>query len=239
MRRFKEKSLLTDEMKKELEDIIFESLDIPTDEELANIVIPKELDEKMLAYVRQVDRDNEVKRKKARRKKITQVCAASLAVVLLSGTITVASVDALRVKYFGFLTNENEDSIEFKPNDKSPLLEGWSDFWYPEYVPEGFELTYVSDDGVEKLLFFETSDKKQSIAVSVLPADAHLGYDIEHGDMEQIKIDGDQGYILKDNENKNINFIAMKAENTIMIDASGYLDDEEIIKMAESLVFNE
>ncbi|MEG2785802.1 MAG: DUF4367 domain-containing protein, partial [Anaerovoracaceae bacterium] len=179
--------------------IILEEMMDEQEENYDNVIIPGEIDKKMLDFMKTADEQRERKYTKKREKKYSQICVAAVVAIIVTTTITVASVDALRIKYFGFLLKQNEGNISFTPKeDPDNLLAGWSDYWYPEYIPEGFELIYVENNQIEKLLRFDSKETDAFIIITEDFVQGNIGMDTDWATMTEMEVNGVNGYLFED-----------------------------------------
>lgn len=218
--------------------IILEEMMDEQEENYDNVIIPGEIDKKMLDFMKTADEQRERKYTKKRRKKYSQICVAAVVAIIVTTTITVASVDALRIKYFGFLLKQNEGNISFTPKeDPDNLLAGWSDYWYPEYIPEGFELIYVENNQIEKLLRFDSKETDAFIIITEDFVQGNIGMDTDWATMTEMEVNGVNGYLFEDDSSNLRTLMWMKDDVTFMVCGNNTRDSQMIIKMGESLKY--
>lgn len=218
--------------------IILEEMMDEQEENYDNVIIPGEIDKKMLDFMKTADEQRERKYTKKREKKYSQICVAAVVAIIVTTTITVASVDALRIKYFGFLLKQNEGNISFTPKeDPDNLLAGWSDYWYPEYIPEGFELIYVENNQIEKLLRFDSKETDAFIIITEDFVQGNIGMDTDWATMTEMEVNGVNGYLFEDDSSNLRTLMWMKDDVTFMVCGNNTRDSQMIIKMGESLKY--
>ena len=68
--------------------------------------------------------------------------------------------EAFRIKVFSFFSNDSDGSVTIR-SEENQLLAGWEDYWYPEYMPDGFELVGAEEDDMGKYMLFESDNSDE------------------------------------------------------------------------------
>ena len=126
------------------------------------------------------------------------------------------------------MINENEEE----------LLAGWSDYWYPEYMPEGFILDGAEADEIEKAMHFSLVNGDAEIIISAKNSDNRvIEHNIEDTEMEEVNIGYYKGYMFTDKLYNTCDVIWQTDETLIVIFAINYTDKGQILKIAENLKY--
>ncbi|WP_455527131.1 DUF4367 domain-containing protein [Huintestinicola sp.] len=151
------------------------------------------------------------------------VCAA----VIVVFSISVVSVDALRIKFLDWLTNVHSNHNSY--NDIYML----NDITTPSYLPDGYKLQmYIKEDEIETQTYI--NDNNNTITIINNTSDIVFNTDNESIDTEFVKINDFIGlYSQKGNDsslmwsNDNTSFIVTTDDVKI--------DKNQIVQIAQSL----
>lgn len=211
-------SEMLEKMGKELEEEYKNMEDIPPDPEAGK------------RFYRALDREYKKGRRREFGKKAAKfgryavtVCAA----VIVAVSISVVSVDALRVKFLDWLANIRPTHTTY--NDYSRL----NSIYVPEYLPKDYVLQSFNNEGVLTTETFSDSEENH-IMLTVCPEDFVYNADNENTDNEVIKINDSVGiYFVKDD---CITLIWNKEGNNYTISTNDFsISKDEIIKIAQSI----
>lgn len=205
-----------------------------------------EPDTKILEMVRAVDKGcithgEDTKKKAPHGSRSFGRLSRYVAVFLISciSVVTVGAVtsDAFRAKLFNIFVSEETGSVVLESIPEDSPMEGWSDYWYPEYLPEGFKFTAAEDSGLEKIIRFDSIDSDGCIIITIWNSEGHTAsYNTEGKEYGNISIGEYDGYYFDDKEDSTCIVTWLTEEQTIMMSAQN-VDKGEIIKVAESMVY--
>ena len=211
-------SEMLEKMGKELEEEYKNMEDIPPDPEAGK------------KFYKAIDREY----KKGRRREFGQkaakfgryavtVCAA----VIVAVSISVVSVDALRVKFLDWLANIHSTHDSY--NDFSHM----NDVYFPEHIPNGYSLKTFNNEGVLiSETFTDSSDNY--IKLIICPEDFVLNSDNEENDIENVNVNNSTGiYMIKDEFVSLIWNVDGKKYTMSTNDVS--ISKEELVKIAQSI----
>ena len=211
-------SEMLEKMGKELEEEYKNMEDIPPDPEAGK------------KFYKAIDREYKKGRRRAFGKKAAKfgryavtVCAA----VIVAVSISVVSVDALRVKFLDWLANIRPTHTTY--NDYSHL----NSLYVPEYLPKGYVLQSFNNEGV---LISETfADSSENyIKLIICPEDFVLNSDNEENDIENVNVNNSTGiYMIKDEFVSLIWNVDGKKYTMSTNDVS--VSKEELVKIAQSI----
>lgn len=169
------------------------------------------------------------KEKKIRIAKFLPRIIAIVLVVFAICTITIMSVEALRVPFFNLFVNTKEkittiEADQGQPSDKNSFADLF------EYIPNGYEL--MSEDNQDNTAsFIFTNGNGDNIFIDMFNKEHSAGVDTEDAKYNEIMINNFQGFYSIKNGTTNLVFI--KDNHTYLI--LGSIDLEEIIKIAENI----
>ena len=90
-----------------------------------------------------LDREREKSKRRAMWRSIGRIAAIFLVCITVAGGIGMGTSEAFRTRVFEFFSSDEESYAGFRSNTEEDMLAGWSDYWYPEYMPDGFIMTYA------------------------------------------------------------------------------------------------
>lgn len=154
------------------------------------------------------------------------VCAA----VIVVFSISVVSVDALRIKFLDWLTNVHSTHTTY--ND----IDNINDSIFPEYVPNGYSLKYYNKD--ENLITETYSNEENFFITIVINNNNNSVYNIdnEETDYEIVEINDYTGLIT--NKEGLISLIWNDSTNNYFISTNDTtINTESIVKIAQSLEY--
>lgn len=211
-------SEMLEKMGKELEEEYKNMEDIPPDPEAGK------------KFYKAIDREYKKGRRRAFGKKAAKfgryavtVCAA----VIVAVSISVVSVDALRVKFLDWLANIHSTHDSY--NDFSHM----NDVYFPEHIPNGYSLKTFNNEGVLiSETFTDSSDNY--IKLIICPEDFVLNSDNEENDIENVNVNNSTGiYMIKDEFVSLIWNVDGKKYTMSTNDVS--ISKEELVKIAQSI----
>lgn len=174
---------------------------------------------------------------KARGKRhFKQICAALLCCILLAAAVTTVSSEAFRAKVFGFFFDDKDGYTDLIPAEDS----AFGEFFYPEYLPEGYQL--VSDEDIGEAgrdLIFENAEKEDFIVLTQFN-DNHLGlsFDTEKTIKESCLVGECEGwYFHSGNDNEGDTHTLIWERDGIFLELSATLSKEEMLKIGASLKY--
>lgn len=233
--KFSDDRLLTDEVLTTAAELIEQEIEAEIEErENRDVAIPEELDHKLLEMARKLDHDRKVDIKKRHRKTLNRIAAIFLLCLISIGTITVGSSEALRLKIYNLFSNDQTGSITFRNNEEADAVGSWNGFWYPTYLPEGFNLV-TSEEGDHFLLYV---NKKEEAEINVYEIDsrASLSLDDETSSKQEIKIEQYNGYLFSNDKTGNKSVVWLMDKKTIITEFSN-VDISETLKVIDGMKY--
>lgn len=144
------------------------------------------------------------------------------------------TVEAFRIKVFNLFINETDSYIDIQREDneeKELEVTGIDNYYYPEYIPQGYELVEIGDYMTS--LDFTFSDGVSNLYMTQQTGEISIGLDNEDVVIKEISINQFDGYLTISEDTIFIVFFT----DTHSIELFGNLSEKEIIEIAENIIF--
>lgn len=169
--------------------------------------------------------------------RFSRYAAVFIGCLVVAGTIGVATSDAFKAKLFNVFISEETGSVALESVPEDSPMENWSDYWYPEYIPDGFKFTAAEESNFDKIIRFDSIDSDQYIIISMWNSEGSVtAYNMDGVEYGSISIGEYEGYYFTDEKDGSCIVTWLTEEQTIRI-ISQYVDKSEIIKVAESMTY--
>lgn len=192
-----------------------------------------EPDREILAMIRAKDKERSKAIRYRRLNRIARFAAVFLICVITVGAIGMSTSEAFRTTVFNLFNVDAEDPVFFRDETEEQLLKGEGDYWYPEYMTEGFEITSIKKIQEGKILTYESKNDQSEIEV----VSQHVPYIIEDEDfsqLEKFKLGNYTGYLVLDEANDWAELFWQVDDVMVSVSSDGLEDKEELVKIAES-----
>lgn len=234
-------SILSDEIMEKIAEILDEELTADLERYAKmEVEIPPEHDRKILEMARRCDRERRRAKRRTACRKAARVAAVFLVVMLALGGIGISSSEAFRMRVFNLFENKEDGGVVLRSKTDAEILKGWEDYWYPEYLPEGYYLLSAEDDSLTKLLFFKSSEDNREIRLLEDQTDTSSAIDMDTNECEKINNGDYEIYVFHDKEHSTrlaIWSIETCRFHLYLPDTEG--DDNTICKIADGLQYIE
>ena len=168
--------------------------------------------------------------------RFSRYAAVFIGCLVVAGTIGVATSDAFKAKLFNVFISEETGSVALESVPEDSPMENWSDYWYPEYIPDGFIFTDAEESNTERIIRFDSSNSDAYILISISDGDGTtISLDFSHSEVEGISINSYDGYIAVNDEAKVCNIVWLTETQVIDLYSNGYIIKDELAKMAKEL----
>ena len=153
--------------------------------------------------------------------------AAILLCATVAMTVVTMSVDAWRIRFFNMIKEAEQKytSVEMVENmyilSNSDIPESWRGYYYPEALPEGYELDEATINGDVGIMIFSSGNLDKIIFYQ----GAISGKTIE------VEVKGHEGLLV---EKEDLN-ILMWQDNINMYYIHGNIDKLMLLKMADNV----
>ncbi len=167
---------------------------------------------------------------KVKRKKYIKRIFLIAAVMVVIFSVSVMSVQGLRIRFMNFILNFTESNTKItyvdEEEDKNSYTVG--DIVL-EYLPSGFVLDSTRNQG--KSAYIEFSSENKYICLSIRDAETITNVDTEKAGAELLMVNDIEVFISQ----KNDAYILSWNDNLKAFEMMGNIEREEIIKIAENI----
>ena len=193
-----------------------------------------QLDTKLLEAAKFYDKRYAVGQKKRKSRRILQKAAVFLLLVLSVNTLAIGTSQAYRQFVFQVFENEENHSINFHDRAEQDMIGSWNDYWYPTYLPEGYQIV-AAEEVPEKCLLIQAGISEASLIITEYSQETELSYDTEHSQISDIRI---HNYLGKRIAFENHTIIVYPTE-TIMLEFrfDATIPEQEVVKIAENMEY--
>ena len=193
-----------------------------------------QLDAKLLEAAKFYDKRYAVGQKKRKSRRILQKAAVFLLLVLSVNTLAIGTSHAYRQFVFQVFENKENHSINFHDRAEQDMIGSWNDYWYPTYLPEGYQIV-AAEELPEKCLLIQSGTSEASLIITEYPQGSELSYDTEHSQISDIRI---HNYLGKRIAFENHTIIVYPTE-TIMLEFrfDAAISEQEVVKIAENMEY--
>lgn len=193
-----------------------------------------QLDAKLLEAAKFYDKRYAVGQKKRKSRQILQKAAVFLLIFLSVNTLAIGTSHAYRQFVFQVFENNENNSMTIHNPAELDMIGSWEDYWYPAYLPEGYQITYAEEDPV-KCFLVQPGTGAESLIITEYPQGSELSYDTKHSQISDIQI---LNYLGKKIAFENHTYIVYPTETMILefsFDAG--IPEREVVKVAENMEY--
>ena len=184
-------------------------------------------------YTKELKKEEQKLRRSVNIKKYASRASVVLMAFLLSSAVVTMSVEAFRIRILNLFieTEKDHNRIDFDESEEVlKLPEGWSNDYYPTYLPEGYSLLDAQSGEYTKIATFMNQDNELLIFTQNAN-NMGMNIDNEHSDIELVPINDNEGYMT----NKD-NIISISwSENDVVFTLEGAEEISPMIKIAEKI----
>ena len=191
-----------------------------------------QLDAKLLEAAKFYDMQYAAGQKKRKSRQILQKAAVFLLLFLSVNTLAIGTSHAYRQFVFQVFENNENNSMTIHNPAELDMIGSWEDYWYPAYLPEGYQITYAEEDPA-KCFLVQPGTGAESLIITEYPQGSELSYDTKHSQISDIQI---LNYLGKRIAFENHTIIAYPTETMILefrFDAG--IPEQEVVKIAENM----
>lgn len=221
---------MTERNKEQLYDIVAGLIDLEMKREINQCdamkePIPKELDEKQRALIRELEAERKAEKRVYRRKRGIQTVAAILLCTTLTVGTSMGVSEGFRKKVFQIFNYEQDGAIALRAEEEA-LIGSWSDYWYPTYLPEGFNM--VGAEETDHFILYQNEAGSEIRMFENNPDNVPV-FDIDTFEKREIDIGAYDGNLFTSNIDKTI-YVIWTTESRVMLMTFKELRDENQIK---------
>lgn len=193
-----------------------------------------QLDAKLLEAARFYDKRYAGGQKKRKSRQILQKAAIFLLIFLSVNTLAMGTSHAYRQFVFQVFENNENNSMTIHNPAELDMIGSWEDYWYPAYLPDGYQITYA-EEVPAKCLLIQPGAGAESLIITEYSQGTEISYDTEHSQISDIQI---LNYLGKRIAFENHTIIAYPTETMILefrFDAG--IPEQEVVKIAENMKY--
>lgn len=229
-------SILSDEIMEKIAEILDEELTADLERYAKmDVEIPPEHDRKMLEMARRCDRERVRAKRRTACRKAVRVAAVFLVVMLALGGIGMSSSEAFRMRVFNLFENKEDGAVILRGETDAEILDGWEDYWYPTYLPEGYYLLDAEDDGVDKVMTF-VNEGGGDIRIFESDANSSLAVDVDTNVYQRVMINTrSEAFLFEDADSGNSHITWVIDDDILTVSANQNLNKDILIQIAEKM----
>lgn len=180
--------------------------------------------------------------------KVIRIAAILVVCLSIANCVAMGVSEAYRDRVFSIFESENdgaetlfsngvnEDFLTALPKEQRELIADWSDFWYPMWLPEGFYLADAENSNMKRMTFLSETSEEQ-IVITMFDNDNMLTYDSDSAVRQEVRLHGSAGQLVIDEENNYV-MVAWEDENEIVrVLMKNTTYDEQVLKIAENMIY--
>ncbi len=207
-----------------------------------DFVLPPEFDRRMKKLIAKQER--KIKLNRIRKKAVKYLPKVAIFFLIILGTlsITLVSVQALRVKSLNVILDIKNQYTSIKTNDennlqnqeaKVQLPQDWKGY-FPEYVPANFKIFNIEENSIVNIISYKNTQGQTIKFKQYISENADVRIDTENAQVQNIKIHNQDALVA---EKEGLVSIAWKEDFLFLL--TGEADVTELIKMANSVQKND
>ncbi len=193
-----------------------------------------QLDGKLLEAAKFYDKRYAAGQKKRKSRQILQKAAVFLLIFLSVNTLAIGTSHAYRQFVFQVFENNENNSMTIHNPAELDMIGSWEDYWYPTYLPDGYQITYA-EEIPEKCLLIQPGTGGESLIITEYSQGTEISYDTEHSQISDIQI---LNYLGKRIAFEDHTRIVYPTETMILefsFDAG--IPEQEVVKIAENMKY--
>ena len=163
-----------------------------------------------------------------------QKAAVFLLIFLSVNTLAIGTSHAYRQFVFQMFENEENHSINFHDRAEQDMIGSWNDYWYPTYLPEGYQIVSAEEIPV-KCLLIQAATGEEPLLITEYPQGSELSYDTEHSQISDIRIHNYLGKRIAFEDHTRIVYPTETMILEFRFDAG--IPEREVVKIAENMEY--
>lgn len=193
-----------------------------------------QLDGKLLEAAKFYDKRYAAGQKKRKSRQILQKAAVFLFIFLSVNTLAIGTSHAYRQFVFQVFENNENNSMTIHNPAELDMIGSWEDYWYPAYLPDGYQITYA-EEAPAKCLLIQPGTGAESLIITEYPQGSELSYDTEHSQISDIRIHNYLGKRIAFEDHTRIVYPTETMILEFRFDAG--IPEQEVVKIAENMEY--
>lgn len=206
-------------------------------EKWGNLEIPEALDLRIRDFIKLEQKRRKKKERSVRFLRYSKRAAVILLLFVAANYVLITSVEAYRIRILNAFVSIKDkftqiDFVDSKEEITEPIPETKTVYYYPAYIPAGFQL--AKEHTLHKIVILNYQNSSgNSIIFQQLGLQSSIQVDSENGTVSRISINNDDEAVLIEKEDM-VSVTWKQGEAAFFIQAQG-VERSEILKMAESI----
>lgn len=197
--------------------------------EAREIEVPEDYHEEMLAFIQKIEQETAQKQRKQIRNRWLRTAAAFLVCFVGLNAAALGTSEAYREKVFSLFYDEEQGGVTLNFDPGHELIEEWDDYWYPGWLPEGYQLYAAERTDEMDFLLFMSEDTKKELRMTTYPVNASVSIDTEFMVKETIVIGVYDGFYFSSTE-QNVYTLIWQTENALFVVTHYGIIEQNILK---------
>ena len=193
-----------------------------------------QLDAKLLEAARFYDKRYAGGQKKRKSRQILQKAAIFFLIFLSVNTLAMGTSHAYRQFVFQVFENNENNSMTIHNPAELDMIGSWEDYWYPTYLPEGYQIVAAEEIPV-KCLLIQAVTGEEPLLITEYPQGSELSYDTEHSQISDIRIHNSIGKRIAFEDHTRIVYPTETMILEFRFDAG--IPEQEVVKIAENMEY--
>ena len=193
-----------------------------------------QLDGKLLEAAKFYDKRYAAGQKKRKSRQILQKAAVFLFIFLSVNTLAIGTSHAYRQFVFQVFENNENNSMTIHNPAELDMIGSWEDYWYPTYLPDGYQITYA-EEAPAKCLLIQPGTGAESLIITEYSQGTEISYDTEHSQISDIRIHNSIGKRIAFEDHTRIVYPTETMILEFRFDAG--IPEQEVVKIAENMEY--
>lgn len=196
---------------------------------------PIHLDKEFLKTA--MEYDEKQRKKKKMYSALSKVAIILLGLVLSFEIVLPEKASAFHAKVFELIFNDMAGSVSLNNENEYDLIGNWSDYYYPDYMSDGYVLTAAEKQEFESVLLYENAENNTTIRIMDQPLDFSFNVDTDSTEMSNVKVGIYDGNLFVGIDYDGLLLTWVQDNSRIIITTTKDLSKEEIVRIGENLKY--
>lgn len=172
--------------------------------------------------------------------RIAKIAAVFVISIITIGAVGLAKSEAFRMRFFSLLYDKDAGGVAIRAEDQE-LLKGWSSYWYPTVLPEGYQLVYAEKmpDGPHAEQVYSAVESEGNFFITQLSLNVGYNHDTEHHSLEQLSVNGHDAYYITAEDKDHTEIITLFDNAIVNINVEWDAGKDEMLEYARGLKYIE
>ena len=184
-----------------------------------------------------MDYDKKQQEKKKLYSVLSKVAVVVIALFLSFEVFMPETAQAFHTKLFGLVFDERAGSLYLNSESEREMIADWTDYNYPEYIPQGFVLSDARKKDFDSILLYENTDKTVTIRIMEESLETSMSLDTETTEMKHVQVGIYKGYLFTGTDYDGVILTWIQNDRRIIITTNKALTEEELVKIGENLIY--